>query len=80
MLLDRIQPDRLFPIRLDASPSRAGSAGPLADLKSADFSDLAYIGEGFAKSERYIEFQDRVRRLANDVAAAIERTETSQLA
>jgi cellulose biosynthesis protein BcsQ len=74
LLLDRFSSGRLFPVRL--SPRRSGPDSPLDRLQFADFSDLAYVGEGFAKSERYIEFQDRVRALARQVADAIEQEET----
>jgi len=75
ILLDRISPDLLFAVRLGRMSSRGSTDSPLARLKAADFSDLAYIGEGFAKSERYIDFQDRVRALAREVAEAIEQEE-----
>lgn len=75
ILLDNFSSGRLFPIRLGPSSRHGEMDNPLAKLKSTDFSDLAYVGEGFAKSERYIEFQDRVRELARQVADAIEQEE-----
>lgn len=52
---------------------RPASDGPLyrrlTRFPSHDFSDLAYVGEGFSRSERYLDFQDRVRDLARTVAA-----------
>jgi hypothetical protein len=64
-----------------AQPPRAGLTLITLDRKAmtelpsnlvsqtvVDFSDLAYIGEGFTKSERYVDFQDRVRKLASILA------------
>lgn len=51
----------------------------LARVRWTDFADLAYVGEGFTKSERYIEFQDRIRALADTVANSIEQDATSDL-
>jgi MinD-like ATPase involved in chromosome partitioning or flagellar assembly len=42
--------------------------GWLREITWSNFSDLAYIGEGFTKSERYVEFQDRIRSLATTMA------------
>ena len=39
-----------------------------AAFPTFDFSDLAYIGEGFSRTERYLDFQDRVRDLARALA------------
>lgn len=78
ILLEHISPERLFAVRLGPM-RRGGKDNPLARLKAADFSDLAYVGEGFAKSERYIDFQDRVRALAQEVADAIEQDEMRTL-
>lgn len=36
-----------------------------------DFSDFAYLGEGFSRSDRYVEFQDRVKQLAATIAEKI---------
>ena len=74
-LLERFAPGRLFVLRLGPSSRHAGLDSRLASLQWTDFSDLAYVGEGFAKSERYIEFQDRVRALAQSAAEAIEQQE-----
>jgi hypothetical protein len=62
-ILDRSSNLALFPIILDKIPVNYLPL-PLANIQSADFGDLAYIGEGFSRSERYIDFQDRVRNLA----------------
>ena len=78
ILFDQFTPGRLFPLSLERSSRRM--EGPLAHLKWMDFSDLAYIGEGFAKSERYIDFQDRVRALAQEVADKIEQVESQKRA
>ncbi|MBY5883976.1 AAA family ATPase [Rhizobium leguminosarum] len=37
-----------------------------------DFSDLAFVGEAFSRSERYIEFQQRVRSVAERAAYLLE--------
>ncbi len=50
--------------------------GWLRDYQTFDFSDLAYVGEGFSKSERYIEFQDRVRKLAAIMADEFQSKRT----
>jgi MinD-like ATPase involved in chromosome partitioning or flagellar assembly len=57
----------------------------LSDLPSmlrstmiADFSDLAYVGEGFSRSERYVDFQDRVRKLASEMASRLKETDSRQ--
>jgi cellulose biosynthesis protein BcsQ len=72
MLLERLPPNRIFPLGLESV--RPEDMPPeLTSIQWTDFSGLAYVGEGFAKSERYIEFQDRIRALANQVAAAIEK-------
>ena len=41
------------------------------DHRVVDFSDFAFVGEGFSKTERYVEFQDRVKRLAREIAGQI---------
>jgi len=71
-LFERLPPNRIFPLRLESI--RPEDVPPeLNRIQWTDFSDVAYVGEGFAKSERYIEFQDRVRALAKQVASAIEK-------
>jgi cellulose biosynthesis protein BcsQ len=50
----------------------------LANYPVFDFSDLAYIGEGFVKSERYLDFQDRIRNLAERAAQMIEGSRRSE--
>jgi cellulose biosynthesis protein BcsQ len=77
LLADQLPPDRIFPLRLEASQSD-DIPPQLRSIQWTDFSDVAYVGEGFAKSERYIEFQDRIRALAKKVAAAIETAERQQ--
>ena len=49
------------------------------DYSLVDFSDFAFIGEGFRKSERYIDFQTKVRELARDVADSIETSKSATL-
>jgi hypothetical protein len=34
-----------------------------------DFSGFAFVGEGFARSSHYVDFQQRVQRVAQEVAA-----------
>jgi hypothetical protein len=43
----------------------------VGDTMWADFSDYTIIGEGFKKTERYVAFQDEIKRLAKVVAAVI---------
>ena len=74
LLLEQLPPGRIFPLRLESSQSDDVPA-PLRSVQWMDFSDVAYVGEGFAKSERYIEFQDRIRVLAKRVALAIEEAD-----
>jgi hypothetical protein len=74
MLLGRLPPKQIFLLRLESIPSD-NVPDEIARLPSTDFSNLAYVGVGFAKSERYIEFQDSVRKLAKTVAIAIQRAE-----
>jgi cellulose biosynthesis protein BcsQ len=57
------------PVSLDKS---AKEHSPLREYEISDFSDLAYVGEGFAKSERSLQFQDRIRNLAGDIAAFLD--------
>jgi hypothetical protein len=45
----------------------------LGDLVKWDLSAFAFVGEGFSKSERYVDFQSKVRELARNVAEAIEK-------
>ena len=71
-LINRIPVERLFVVALDRMPLNT-LPSELVKAKQLDFIDLAYVGEGFAKSERYIDFQDRVRSLADAVATSIER-------
>jgi len=50
------------------------------EVESVDLSDFAYVGEGFSKSDRYVEFQDRIRHLPGALAeklAAADRTATT---
>jgi cellulose biosynthesis protein BcsQ len=68
---------RFISVTLDRSA--IGTSKELNNYQYVDFSDLAYIGEGFVKSERYLDFQDRVRSVAVTAAKIIESTETSKL-
>jgi len=43
----------------------------VGDTMWADFSDYTIIGEGFKKTERYVAFQDEIKRLAKRVATVI---------
>jgi MinD-like ATPase involved in chromosome partitioning or flagellar assembly len=72
MLYERLPPGCIFPLRLELFRTEDVPV-ELSRIQWTDFSDVAYVGEGFAKSERYIEFQDRVRALAKQVATAIEK-------
>ena len=73
-LLERLPADHVFPIQVDnVKPMDIPAIG---SLQWWDFSDTVYVGESFGKSERYIEFQDRVRELASNVAEAIESRQT----
>jgi cellulose biosynthesis protein BcsQ len=72
-LLNRLPAGRIFPLRLE-SMKLDDLPSDVARIQWIDFSDVAYVGEGFAKSERYIDFQDRIRDLAKRVANAIENS------
>ncbi len=48
------------------------------EFNAIDFSDLAYVGEGFAKSERSLQFQDRVRAVAQVTTDLIEDSLSAQ--
>jgi MinD-like ATPase involved in chromosome partitioning or flagellar assembly len=69
---------RLFVVSLDRNSM---SAAPhwLQSQKWTDFSDLAYVGEGFSKTERYIEFQDRIRKLASEMADRLRQMEQAEI-
>jgi hypothetical protein len=43
------------------------------DSQYADFEDMFYDGPGFAKSEKYVEFQQKVKDLATDIATLISK-------
>ena len=43
----------------------------LAHGHLADFSDFAFVGEGFTRTERYIDFQKSLRAFSGDVAKTI---------
>jgi cellulose biosynthesis protein BcsQ len=59
---------QLFAVTLDRHLEIPSS---ILRIPISDFSRYAVVGEGFAKSERYVEFQDEVRELAAKVAATI---------
>ena len=40
-------------------------------IQFADWTKYARVGEGFKKTERYVEFQDRITDWADDVANAV---------
>jgi hypothetical protein len=67
---------RLVVVRLDRGA--AAEIRELASYPAFDFSDLAYVGEGFVKSERYLDFQDRIRGLADRAAQMIEGSSESE--
>lgn len=74
ILMDRFPSSGLFPVVIGGATRLRES--PIARFQWMDFSDLVYLGEGFTKSERYLEFQDRVRALAKQVADEIQRQPT----
>jgi hypothetical protein len=43
----------------------------MVKIQSADFSEFVFIGEGFTKTEHYIEFQKKLRSFAQDVTKII---------
>ncbi|TAZ03627.1 hypothetical protein ELH77_38550 [Rhizobium ruizarguesonis] len=53
-------------IGISLSDDARSSDGVITEV---DFSDLAFVGEAFSRSERYIEFQQRVRSVAEQTAA-----------
>ena len=61
----------LVPVLLDheLGPTELGS---LSYLQTVDFSEFAFLGEGFSRSERYVAFQQAVRKLANGLAMGIQ--------
>jgi MinD-like ATPase involved in chromosome partitioning or flagellar assembly len=76
-MLDQRPQGSFYLLTLDRS-SMESAPSWLLSYQWFDFSDLAYIGDGFAKSERYIEFQDRIRKLAATMADHL-RQPTSEL-
>jgi hypothetical protein len=65
-------PARIFPIVLDREVE---TPPELRKIQWTDLSDFAFVGEGFSKSERYVDFQAEVRKLARRVADVIENSE-----
>jgi hypothetical protein len=61
----------IIPITLDRTA--LSEIKELARYLSIDFSDLLYVGEAFTKSERYLDFQDRIRRVAASVAELLQQ-------
>jgi hypothetical protein len=74
--LRRVGPERVIPMRLDRS---VDAPEILRDRVMVDFSDFALVGEGFTKTERYVEFQARVRELARAIADAVDRADRADL-
>jgi len=68
---------RIFPIALDRNLELSSE---LLEIVLSDFTDFAFVGEGFAKTERYVDFQAKVRELANAVADRVERVHTQTVA
>ncbi len=71
----RFRPDAILPILL------RGSVQALPDeirrVQLADFSEFAFVGEGFQKTAAYVEFQTQIRRLAERVADVVKTAPTA---
>jgi hypothetical protein len=50
-----------------------GEAFPkeVRDIQSSDLSNFVIVGKGFIVTERYVDFQDKLRQLSKDVATRI---------
>jgi hypothetical protein len=48
----------------------------VGDTMWADFSDYTIVGEGFKKAERYVQFQDEVKKLARRVGDIVANAPT----
>ena len=70
---DKLTEGRIFCLTLDAGLSSA-LPSMLQSIVPIDFSDVAFIGEAFSKSDRYVEFQGRVRDLAMIMAKKIDES------
>jgi hypothetical protein len=59
----------IFPLLLKGAPELLPRSA--SQLQMADFREFAIVGEGFRKTERYVDFQMAVRKLAEDTARVI---------
>jgi hypothetical protein len=71
------RPDRLFPVMLTRSDSYPEDVNT---RQWADFTPFAFVGEGFSKTEVYVEFQRAVHALASAVGAKINAQSDTVLA
>jgi hypothetical protein len=67
----------LIPVLLHKSD---GYPPEVQSLQQFDFSEYAYLGEGFSKTERYIDFQAAVRKLVEVIAEVIKQTDSTKAA
>ncbi|MGO6681285.1 AAA family ATPase [Rhizobium leguminosarum] len=70
-LLDVFLEDNARSPSIDIILSTEFESSTRPDEANEDFSDMAFVGEAFSRSERYIEFQQRVRSVAERIAAGL---------
>jgi cellulose biosynthesis protein BcsQ len=75
--LDLMQDQRkpIVPLLLDKELSSSELSDFEIDSRNS-FADMAFVGEGFSRSERFVEFQPRVRDFAYQVARRIQSADS----